>query len=242
MVKAPLYTRALAYTALQTAFLAFLFSYYDVEIPVPDLTPAKHWLYEKIDDLDWFDFILRFADKVRSVGKKEKSGKTTAGKDTIILSPEQLAKYDGTRGSKGTYLAILGFACFHFAEYVEEYGLFRKVYNVEKGMKHYGPGGGYHFFTGSHSALLSVALTSFRQGWDEGVRFGRFHRSRLDRRCTRTFLPRHARHRRVGQVLCERLRICRFVARFVVCIERCSIVQGTCMVRTTTHVENPRND
>uniref|UniRef100_A0A914XPJ9 Cytochrome b5 heme-binding domain-containing protein n=1 Tax=Plectus sambesii TaxID=2011161 RepID=A0A914XPJ9_9BILA len=133
MAKAPLYTRGLAYAAVQTAFVAFLFSYYNVEIPLPDLTPARHWLYDRIDELDWFDFILHYSAKLRSAKKTDKHSATSA-KDPIIISPEQLAKYDGSKGSKGLYLSILG-----------------KVYNVEKGAKHYGPGGSYHFFTGSYS-------------------------------------------------------------------------------------------
>lgn len=51
----------------------------------------------------------------------------------VILTPEELSKYDGMKGSKGLYLAILG-----------------KVFDVSKGRKHYGPGGGYHFFTGNY--------------------------------------------------------------------------------------------
>lgn len=44
---------------------------------------------------------------------------------------EQLSFFDGRRPSKGTYLAILG-----------------RIYDVQKGVKHYGPSGGYHFFAG----------------------------------------------------------------------------------------------
>lgn len=48
-----------------------------------------------------------------------------------LFTPQQLKAYDGKDGSKGPYLAILG-----------------RVYNVRKGKKHYGPGGGYEFFSG----------------------------------------------------------------------------------------------
>ena len=48
-----------------------------------------------------------------------------------MFTKEQLALFDGTRPSKPIYLAILG-----------------KVYDVQKGSKHYAPGGGYHFFAG----------------------------------------------------------------------------------------------
>ncbi|KAK6052347.1 cytochrome b5-like Heme/Steroid binding domain protein [Cooperia oncophora] len=48
-----------------------------------------------------------------------------------ILNAEQLSLFDGSRPSRPVYLAILG-----------------RVYNVDKGRKHYGKGGGYHFFAG----------------------------------------------------------------------------------------------
>lgn len=48
-----------------------------------------------------------------------------------MLTEDELSLYNGGENSKGLYLAILG-----------------QVFDVEKGRKHYGPGGGYHFFTG----------------------------------------------------------------------------------------------
>lgn len=48
-----------------------------------------------------------------------------------LFTEEELKKYDGKAGTKGPYLAILG-----------------RVYNVKKGKQHYGPGGGYEFFSG----------------------------------------------------------------------------------------------
>lgn len=48
-----------------------------------------------------------------------------------LLSQEELSLYNGREDSKGLYLAILG-----------------QVFDVEKGRKHYGPDGGYRFFTG----------------------------------------------------------------------------------------------
>lgn len=49
-----------------------------------------------------------------------------------LFTAEQLKKFDGKDENKGPYLAILG-----------------RVYNVRKGKKHYGPGGGYEFFSGN---------------------------------------------------------------------------------------------
>lgn len=59
------------------------------------------------------------------------------GKDPILelpvrlLSSRELSQYDGEEGSQGLYLAILG-----------------RVFDVQKGHKHYGPGGAYHFMAG----------------------------------------------------------------------------------------------
>lgn len=49
----------------------------------------------------------------------------------VTMTKEQLLKYDGTDGSKGLYLAFLG-----------------KIYDVDKGYRHYGPGGSYSHFAG----------------------------------------------------------------------------------------------
>lgn len=56
-----------------------------------------------------------------------------------LLSLEELAVYDGREDSKGLYVAILG-----------------RVFNVEKGRKHYGPGGGYSFFAGRDASRAFV--------------------------------------------------------------------------------------
>lgn len=48
-----------------------------------------------------------------------------------MFNQEELAKYDGSEGSEGIYLSILG-----------------QVFDVTKGAKHYGPGGSYNIFVG----------------------------------------------------------------------------------------------
>lgn len=61
-----------------------------------------------------------------------------------LLSQEELSLYNGREDSKGLYLAILG-----------------QVFDVEKGRKHYGPDGGYRFFTGispAHALILNTAF------------------------------------------------------------------------------------
>ena len=68
----------------------------------------------------------------------------STGAKPQIFTKAELAQYDGSPGSKGLYLAILG-----------------KVYDVSKGARHYGPGGGYSFFAGIFfSPLYSQSLSS----------------------------------------------------------------------------------
>lgn len=56
-----------------------------------------------------------------------------------IISKSELSKYSGEVNSPGLYVAILG-----------------QVFDVKKGEKHYGPGGGYHFFAGSAFVFPSL--------------------------------------------------------------------------------------
>lgn len=62
----------------------------------------------------------------------QEENNTDSAEPTVqMFSQEELAKYDGTEGSKGIYLSILG-----------------QVFDVTKGVKHYGPGGSYNIFVG----------------------------------------------------------------------------------------------
>jgi predicted heme/steroid binding protein len=51
-----------------------------------------------------------------------------------VFTRDQLSLFDGSRHSKPIYLALLG-----------------RVYNVNKGEKHYGVGGSYNIFAGHYS-------------------------------------------------------------------------------------------
>lgn len=64
------------------------------------------------------------SDAGAKLGKGTKKGK-------LFTKEDLWEKYRGGKGSKGLYLAIMG-----------------RVYDVQKGSKHYGPGGGYSFFAG----------------------------------------------------------------------------------------------
>ena len=56
-----------------------------------------------------------------------------------LLTKEELAQYNGKEGSRGLYLAVFG-----------------QVFDVEKGARHYGPGGGYEFFGGCDATRAFV--------------------------------------------------------------------------------------
>ncbi|XP_038059270.1 neuferricin-like [Patiria miniata] len=56
-----------------------------------------------------------------------------------LLTKEELAQYNGKEGSKGLYLALFG-----------------QVFDVGKGARHYGPGGGYEFFAGCDATRAFV--------------------------------------------------------------------------------------
>jgi len=56
-----------------------------------------------------------------------------------LFTKEELAKYDGSPGSPGLYLALMG-----------------QVFDVSKGKDYYGPGGGYSFFSGRDASRAFV--------------------------------------------------------------------------------------
>ncbi|XP_031663773.1 neuferricin isoform X3 [Oncorhynchus kisutch] len=72
-----------------------------------------------------------------------------------LIIKDELSLYTGEENSKGLYLAILG-----------------QVFDVEKGMKHYGPGGGYRFFAGGVPVRLAGLLS---QGLRACRLVGRFY-------------------------------------------------------------------
>ncbi|KAL4660591.1 neuferricin [Arapaima gigas] len=56
-----------------------------------------------------------------------------------LLREDELCRYRGETGSPGLYLSLLG-----------------HVFDVSKGRRHYGPGGGYHFFAGKDASRAFV--------------------------------------------------------------------------------------
>ena len=72
--------------------------------------------------------------------KPEQSDQIKKTLDSVrLITPEELKKYDGTEGSPGLYIALLG-----------------QVFDVSKGKDHYGPGGGYSFFAAKDGSRAFV--------------------------------------------------------------------------------------
>ncbi|KAM4727146.1 neuferricin [Anableps anableps] len=69
-----------------------------------------------------------------------------------LLSRSELSLYDGEKGSRGLYLAILG-----------------QVFDVHKGHKHYGPGGAYHAMAGKDASLAFVTGDFTKRGLIDDV-------------------------------------------------------------------------
>lgn len=57
-----------------------------------------------------------------------------------LLTRNELLKYDGSEGSEGLYLAVVG-----------------QVFDVIKGHEHYGPGGAYHFMAGNFCHAVPIS-------------------------------------------------------------------------------------
>lgn len=98
------------------------------------LKPAIALIYSKLDDTfgvfaDTKDDDSAKASVTDSDQKKKKKKKKKTKE--ILLTTAELKEYDGTVEGKGLYLALLG-----------------QIFDVKKGRQHYGPGGGYEFFSG----------------------------------------------------------------------------------------------
>ncbi|XP_022101131.1 neuferricin-like [Acanthaster planci] len=88
----------------------------------------------------------------RTSGGKEGIPPSRAKQPLRLLSKEELAQYDGNEGSKGLYLAVFG-----------------QVFDVKKGARHYGPGGGYEFFAGRDATRAYVTGEFNEEGLKDDV-------------------------------------------------------------------------
>lgn len=99
--------------------------------------------YQFVDDYSPFhEFIndLPAPGGKKATPKKEASEPKQPPKGPVLMTKEELAQYDGGPDSKGVYLAVLG-----------------QVFDVSKGKEHYGPGGGYGFFSGRDGSRAFVS-------------------------------------------------------------------------------------
>uniref|UniRef100_A0A1I7XGD5 Cytochrome b5 heme-binding domain-containing protein n=1 Tax=Heterorhabditis bacteriophora TaxID=37862 RepID=A0A1I7XGD5_HETBA len=143
-----LYTTGLIYIAVQVAMISFLSSYYNYGIG-----NATQWAINKLDEyectrnkLDWIKEFwhdakesMKFPQKKGRENLKRIEAEVQLDDEGQVLTPEQLSLFDGSRPSRPVYLAILG-----------------RVYDVDKGKKHYGKGGGYYFFAGKDATRAFV--------------------------------------------------------------------------------------
>ncbi|KHJ88794.1 cytochrome b5-like Heme/Steroid binding domain protein [Oesophagostomum dentatum] len=149
-LKPALYTTTLVYVAVQVAFLSFLCSYYNYGI-----VNVTRWTLDRLEECEYtrekIQWIKEFWKDTKDNMKiqprkatvedvKPVEAEVKLGNEMQILNAEQLALFDGSRASRPVYLAILG-----------------RIYNVDKGKKHYGKGGGYHFFAGRDATRAFVS-------------------------------------------------------------------------------------
>jgi len=100
-------------------------------------------VFKFIDDYSPFnEFLETDEELIEKLKKKQESPnpvEETISKERVLTASE-LAEYDGSEGSPGLYLAMLGV-----------------VYDVSNGPQYYGPGGGYSFFAGKDASRAFVS-------------------------------------------------------------------------------------
>jgi predicted heme/steroid binding protein len=159
----PLYTKALAITAFQVVILSAIFAAYDVEVPIK---PTIHWIVGKVHEIEivrkslgWLSTTFGMSMIRAKAQPKATHQKTLSFAELMtdvqqlpVLTKEQLTLFDGSRPAKPVYLAILG-----------------RIYNVDKGRKHYAPGGGYHFFSGKDATRAFVTGDFTEEGLTDDI-------------------------------------------------------------------------
>lgn len=140
-----LYPKFVTFTTLNVFFIAFMLSYYNIDL-IPNLPPEVVEFFAK----DHVDQPIIEAPPPSKKGQKSSADSSKSGKKSSktsksegnfvpeenaekfrVFTSKELTQYNGEKGSKGLLLALLG-----------------RVFDVSKGAKHYGPNGGYHFFAG----------------------------------------------------------------------------------------------
>ncbi|KAL4855533.1 Membrane-associated progesterone-binding protein 4 [Chlorella vulgaris] len=99
-----------------------------------------------------------------------------------LFTAEQLARYDGSRGNKLVYLAVMG-----------------EVFDVSPGARHYGPGGGYSRFAGRDASRSYVTGRFATDAHDDVADLSGEQMAELVR--WRDFYVNHKEYNRVGWVV-----------------------------------------
>lgn len=148
--------KIVAISTVQIFIISFMISYLEIELPTPSLESLRKWVESKFElSSQSIEKELVEEDQKKTQKKGAKNTvKTSPTKESgkVVLTSEELAKYTGEKGSKGLYLAVLG-----------------KIYDVQKGSKHYGPNGGYHFFAGKDGTRAFVTGEFKEEGLREDV-------------------------------------------------------------------------
>jgi len=125
---------------------------------VNKVTPIRHALLNRISGV-WSPVSEQPQPEVKHKGKdkgkgKQKGGKVGAARGTVtrLWTRDELAEYDGSQPDKGPHLALLG-----------------EVFDVSPGRQHYGPGGGYAFFSGRDGSRAYVSGDFTPQGLTDDV-------------------------------------------------------------------------
>jgi len=97
--------------------------------------------FKFIDEYSPFNEFLESDDQlIERLKRKTEEVKSERSTKEKVFSASELAKYDGSKGSPGLFLSMLGI-----------------VYDVSKGKEYYGPGGGYSFFAGKDASRAFVS-------------------------------------------------------------------------------------
>lgn len=80
---------------------------------------------------------------------------TISSDEEKLFTAEQLALFDGSEEGRGIFIAILG-----------------RIYDVDRGRRHYGPGGSYNFFAGrdATTAFISGDFETVNEELDDVLR------------------------------------------------------------------------
>ncbi|KAF7627194.1 Cytochrome b5 heme-binding domain-containing protein [Meloidogyne graminicola] len=164
------FSKPLIIIALQIAFISALISYYDVELPFQPVYDFIYLHIRKVKQIfDFFELEKIFGSIIFSKTSSDRryedltynqqkvipsknGGSSIKKNNLVVFTKDQLALFDGSRPSKPIYLAILG-----------------RVFDVEKGKKHYGIGGGYNFFAGRDATRSFVTGDFSTEGLSDDV-------------------------------------------------------------------------